>query len=182
MSENIGEKLKKTRKKQNLTISDLAKMTNLSAGYLSNVERGINSPTIESLRKIVNALSTTFIELFREQKKDKKIIRKSERIKLIKTTNDKVLYELLSPTEDKKMEAMLQTLQTGEGSGNRQYSHIGEEFCYVIKGKMVFTLGQKDYTLKEGDAIYFDSFIPHKNTNIGETECISIWVVTPPSF
>lgn len=179
---NIGERLKEIRKQQRLTIADLAQKTGLSNGYLSNVERNLNSPTIESLRKIVDALSISLVELFQEENKGTGVVRKDERVTIIKSHEDSIIYELLSPSRDKSMEAMLVTLKPGAESGEFPHSHLGEDFGYVIKGKLFYVIGDESFTLEEGDAIYFDSTIPHRYKNIGDTECISLWVVTPPSF
>jgi transcriptional regulator with XRE-family HTH domain len=179
---NLGAKLKEIRKQKRLTIADLAQKTGLSNGYLSNVERNLNSPTIESLRKIVDALSISLVELFQEQKEGTGVVRKDERVTMIKSADNSILYELLSPSRDKSMEAMLMTLKPGAESGARPHSHVGEDFGFILKGKIFYKIGEDSYILEEGDSIYFDSTIPHYYKNIGDTDCISVWVVNPPSF
>ncbi|KAB2337596.1 cupin domain-containing protein [Cytobacillus depressus] len=179
---NIGEKLKEIRKKQKLTIADLAQKTGLSNGYLSNVERNLNSPTIESLRKIVDALSISLVELFQDEHDGTGVVRKDERVTIIKSKDNSIVYELLSPSQNKSMEAMLVTLKPGANSGEFPHSHVGEDFGYIIKGKIFYKIGENSYVLEEGDSIYFDSSIPHYYKNIGNEDCISLWVVTPPSF
>ncbi|MGG0509103.1 XRE family transcriptional regulator [Priestia megaterium] len=179
---NIGEKLKETRKQRRLTIADLAEKTGLSNGYLSNVERNLNSPTIESLRKIVDALSISLVELFQEDKEGTGVVRKNERITIVKSKDNMITYELLSPSRNKSMEAMLLTLKPGADSGDHPHTHNGEDFGFIIKGKLLYEIGGESYLLGEGDSIYFDSTTPHYYKNVGDTECISVWVVTPPSF
>lgn len=179
---NLGEKLKEIRKEKRLTIADLAQKTGLSNGYLSNVERNLNSPTIESLRKIVDALSISLVDLFQEEKEVTDVVRKDERVTIVKSNDNSIIYELLSPTSKKSMEAMLLKVQPGASSGEFPHSHQGEDFGFIISGKISYTVGENTYVLEEGDSIYFDSTIPHHYKNIGDTECISVWVVTPPSF
>lgn len=179
---NLGEKLKELRKQKRMTISDIARNTGLSSGYISNVERNLNSPTIENLRKIVHALSITLVELFQDQQESSKIVRKNERVTLIKANDHSTLYELLSPSKNKNMEAMLVTLKPGGSSGKNPHTHEGEEFGFLIKGSLVYQIGNEKYELYEGDSIYYDANIPHSYYNNGNVDCISLWVVTPPSF
>jgi len=179
---NLGEKLKEIRKNKRLTIADLAQKTGLSNGYLSNVERNLNSPTIESLRKIVDALSISLVDLFQEEEEVTDVVRKDERVTIVRSDDNSIIYELLSPTNKKSMEAMLLRVQPGANSGEFPHSHKGEDFGYIISGKIKYTVGENSYILEEGDSIYFDSTIPHHYENIGDTECVSLWVVTPPSF
>ncbi|WP_010283057.1 helix-turn-helix domain-containing protein [Bacillus timonensis] len=179
---NLGEKLKEIRKEKRLTIADLAQKTGLSNGYLSNVERNLNSPTIESLRKIVDALSISLVELFQDEDEGTGVVRKDERVTIVKSNDNSIIYELLSPSRNKSLEAMLLKLQPGAESGEFPHTHKGEDFGFIISGKLMYKVGDNTYILEEGDSIYFDSTIPHRYKNIGDTECISIWVVTPPSF
>ncbi|WP_026074214.1 cupin domain-containing protein [Brevibacillus massiliensis] len=179
---DIGAKLKEIRQGQRMTLSELAKKTGLSTGYLSNVERNINSPTIESLRKIVDALSISFVDLLHDEKEEGVVVRKDERVAMIRAKDDSILYELLSPSRNKALEAMLLTLKPGAASGKKSHAHSGEEIGYIITGRLLYTVGQTTYTLEAGDAIYYDASLPHHYKNIGDTDCVSIWVVTPPSF
>ncbi|MGP7815695.1 cupin domain-containing protein [Niallia sp. 01092] len=179
---NLGEKIKDIRKQKRLTIADVALKTGLSNGYISNVERNLNSPTIENLRKIVQALSTTLVEFFQDQQENSRVVRKDERVTIMKANDQSTFYELLSPSGNKEMGAVLVTLKPGAASGTEPHSHKGEEFGFVIKGSMFYQIGNETYELEEGDSIYYDASIPHYYKNNGKTECISIWVVTPPTF
>ncbi|WP_445492652.1 cupin domain-containing protein [Niallia sp. 03133] len=179
---NLGEKIKEIRKEKRLTIADVALKTGLSNGYISNVERNLNSPTIESLRKIVQALSISLVELFQDQQENSRVVRKNERVTIMKANDQSTFYELLSPSGSKEMGAVLVTLKPGAASGTEAHSHKGEEFGFIIKGSLFYEIGNETYDLEEGDSIYYDANIPHYYKNTGEVECISVWVVTPPSF
>jgi transcriptional regulator with XRE-family HTH domain len=175
----IGRKIKKIRMQQGITLSNLANSTGLSIGYLSNVERDINSPTVESIRKIVDALSISLVDLFQEQKEETGVIRKNERITIFQSKNNSISYELLSSSKGKSLEGMVMTLKPGAESGKRPHTHKGEDFGFILKGKILYEIGSESYTLEEGDSIYFDSKIPHYYKNIGDIDCVSIWVVNP---
>ncbi|MBF0512398.1 MAG: cupin domain-containing protein [Candidatus Omnitrophica bacterium] len=92
------------------------------------------------------------------------------------------MYLLSEPSPYKQMQPILFKLGANAVSGENTYVHYGQEFVLVLKGALEITLAEKNYYLKKGDSIYFNSSTPHafKNLNKGETE--AVWIVTPPSF
>ena len=77
--DGIGEKISKLRKEQGVTIRELSEYTGYSVGFLSNLETGKNSPTVESLQKVAEALRTDIIEILTKEKQHHTVIRKHER-------------------------------------------------------------------------------------------------------
>jgi len=179
---NLGNEIRKRRKEEKLTINELSKKTGFSVGYLSNIERNISSPTIESLRIIVDTLSTSLVDLFNDQKYDTRVIRKDKRTTLLNSLDDKILYQLISPSNNTKLQAMITTFEPGAESGNKPHQHNGEEIGYIIKGQLYYKVDDEEYILNEGDSICYDSNAPHLYKNISDEVCISLWIVTPPSF
>ncbi|AYD40800.1 helix-turn-helix domain-containing protein [Clostridium fermenticellae] len=177
----LGGKIRQLRKQQKISIEQLAKTCNLSTGLISQMERGINIPSVISLWKVAKALNVPMNYFFDDYKDDLPIIRKSERKKII-IPNSNVTYELLSPNLNKKMELLLIKLEPGKCSSDDLISHEGEECGYMIQGTIKIKYGNKEYILNEGDSIYYDSTVAHRFVNIGEVEAISIWTMTPPSF
>ena len=70
----------------------------------------------------------------------------------------------------------------GTDSGNDRFSHRGEECVIILKGAMELRLGSRAYSLEAGDALYFDSIIPHSWKNTGEGDLEAMWVITPPHY
>jgi len=173
----IGEVIKKLRLEKGWTIRELSAKTGLSVGFLSNVERDINSPTISSLAKICNALETNLVSLFENGASDEKIVtKKSERKILVKSKQSKTIYEYLSPPH-KNLKATCIKMEPGGDYGEGLNGHKGDEFGIVLEGVMEVSVGNEVYILEEGDSIYIKAYIPHKYRNIGNTPCSSIWVV-----
>ncbi len=77
--DGIGEKISKLRKEQGITIRELSEYTGYSVGFLSNLETGKNSPTVESLQRVAEALQTDIIEILTKEKQHHTVIRKNER-------------------------------------------------------------------------------------------------------
>jgi quercetin dioxygenase-like cupin family protein len=81
-----------------------------------------------------------------------------------------------------KLEVIRSDANPGESSPEEFLSHDGEEFGYVMKGKLEVTVGEEVYILEEGDSIHYSSAHPHRLESIGDVPCKSIWMITPPSF
>lgn len=176
---DLGARLKELRKEKRLTLKELSDITGLSMGFLSNVERGINSPTISSLQKICAALNITLVELLQTPRKDRVVVRKSERRVIYTSSDGKTKYEMLVDG-NKKMQPLCITMAPGGIWGEAPLGHPGEEFGMVIKGKMEIEVDGVPYLLEEGDTIYIDAKAPHKYKNVGNSECISVWTVLGP--
>ncbi|MFW5790850.1 MAG: cupin domain-containing protein [Bacillota bacterium] len=179
---NLGIKIKKIRKNRGYSLTQLSELTGLSVGYLSNVERNKNSPTVSSLRKIVDALGITVPDLFDNNCSKRKHVKKSERKELIRTNKEGIKYELLTTDICKKMEPLLLTVEPGSSSGKEQHQHEGEEFGFIIQGELTYYIGQDKYHLQTGDSIYHLASELHSYKNEGNITSISLWIVTPPSF
>lgn len=183
MNIDIGSKIRELRKKNNMSIVELAEKTNLSTGLISQIERNIVVPSVVSLWKIAKELNVSIGYFFDEENKKNlnPIVKKDERKKII-TANSNAIYELLCPDLNRKIEFLYITLMPGDSSTKELITHDGEECGIVIKGKLLIKTKFEEYILEEGDSIYLDSTIPHRYINIGNDICISIWAMTPPSF
>ncbi|RKD31948.1 cupin domain-containing protein [Thermohalobacter berrensis] len=183
MEINIGSKIRSLRKSMNMSISDLSKKSGISTGLISQIERNMVVPSIESLWKISKGLNVSIGYFFNEKNKVpiNPIVRKDQRKKII-TANSNAIYELLVPDLNRKIEFLYITIEPGDSTTKELIQHEGEECGIVIKGKLLIKTELKDYILEEGDSIYLDSSTPHRYINIGDKPCISIWAMTPPSF
>jgi len=183
MDINIGEKIKELRKKQGMSIAELAEKSELSSGLISQIERNIVTPSIVSLWKIARSLQVSVGYFFDEDNQDitNPVVTKNTR-KRIMASNNNAIYELLSPDLNRKIEFLYITIKPGDYSSKDFVVHEGEECGIVIKGRLMVKMKDREYILEEGDSIYFDSTIPHKYINIGDEVCESVWAMTPPSF
>jgi transcriptional regulator with XRE-family HTH domain len=183
MDINIGEKIKELRKRQGMSIAELAEKAELSSGLISQIERNIVTPSIVSLWKIAKSLQVSVGYFFDEDIKNitNPIVTKNTRKRII-ASNNNAIYELLSPDLNRKIEFLYITIKPGDHSTKDFVTHEGEECGIVIKGKLMVKMKDREYILEEGDSIYFDSTIPHKYVNVGDETCESIWAMTPPSF
>jgi transcriptional regulator with XRE-family HTH domain len=175
----LGEKLKSIRTARALSLEDLAKKTNLTRSFLSQIEKNKTSPSISSLIRIAAALEVSMGDLFLEEKnRENYIIHENEREAYV-VEKDKVRVELLAPRrKDIKFEPML--VHFGIGGKTGLISAGGVLFCLVLQGKVELTIGGEVHVLTKGDSIYLDSPPEHVWKNIGKTEVISFAVGISP--
>lgn len=175
----LGEKLKRIRTARAFSLENLAKKTNLTRSFLSQIEKNKTSPSISSLIKIANALEVRIGDLFLEEKSMKNyIIHENERETYV-VEKDKVRVELLAPRRKEiKFEPML--LRFGVGGTTDVISAKGAFFCLVLQGKLKLTIGGEVHILTKGDSVYLDSPPEHVWKNIGKTEVVSFAVGIPP--
>lgn len=166
-----------------MSIVELSNKSGLSTGMISQIERELACPSVDSLWRIAQSLNVSIGYFFNEQSSITKnpVVRKNER-KSIQISPSNHLYELLCPDLNKKIEFMHITLEPGISNVDKLITHEGEECGIVITGTLLVKYNEEEYILNEGDSIYLDSTLPHRYINIGATTCISIWAMTPPSF
>lgn len=174
----IGKKIKRLRLKKGLTQEELGERTDLSKGFISQLERDINSPSIETLFSILNVLGSKPKDFFDDE---------FERTKVVFTTEEQTLYEdvdkdyrlrwLISESNENEMEPVYITL--GIGGQFKQFEpSLSETFIYVLQGKVKLTLGKQQYTASKGESIYFEASDDHLLENASEEEAEVIYVVT----
>lgn len=181
---NLGKKIKKIRNERAFSLRDLASQVDLSASFLSQIEQGKASPSIENLKKIANCLDVKVSYLIEDEevKKDTVLIRKNERDSIESIDSNTKISLLTSNDIDKHMEPIYYEIGPKGESGRDYFSHPGEEFVFVLQGNLEVYINDKRYALEEGDSLYFKSSQKHKFTNQTDEIAKVLWVVTPPTF
>lgn len=168
---NLGDRLKSLRKEQGITLQTLSDITSLSIGYLSNIERGLSSPTISSLQKICNVLNIDLIELLQPLTESKSIVRKSERREIYYSQESKAKLEAITEG-NRKIIGYCITMEPGVNYKDVAGNHPAEELAIVAKGKMEIEVNGIKHILCEGDTIFIESNMSHKYKNCGREECV----------
>ena len=181
---SLGERIKKNRNEKGLSLRDLASKVDLSASFLSQIEQGKASPSIENLKKIANCLDVRVSYLIEddEVKKNTDVMRKEERHAIESLDSNTKISLLTSSNIEKNMEPILYEIGPGGESGRDYYNHPGEEFIFILEGKLDVYINETVHSLNEGDSLYFKSSQKHRFKNNTERLTKAVWIVTPPTF
>lgn len=176
----IGAKIKELRVLNGLTQEELADRSELSKGFISQLENDLTSPSISTLEDILQCLGMTLSEFFAKEEDKPQIVFGSDDFfeKLDEQLKNKT--EWIIPNAQKNiMEPIRLSLQAG-GETYPDNPHEGEEFGYVLKGEITLTLGKEKHRVKSGEAFYYTADKEHYMTSRKGAEIL--WVSTPPSF
>ncbi len=177
----IGSKIRSLRLTHDMTLEDLANRTELTKGFLSQLERDLTSPSIATLVDILEALGTNLTEFFTETPQEKVVFTAADVFEKVDEEAGSRVEWLIPNAQKNLMEPILMTLNPG-ASTSREDPHVGEEFGYCLSGSLAVIHGGKRHRLKKGESFYFRSNMPHQIVNPGKTPATFIWVAHPPSF
>lgn len=175
---SIGRKIKELRTKLSLTQNELADRCDLTKGYISQIENDLTSPSINTLIDILTALGVNLKDFFNDDE-EQIIYKKDDYFKKVRETES--ITWLVPNSQKNEMEPVLFTLEVG-ASTDIDMPHEGQEFGYVLKGKITVVYGNKQYICKEGETFYFTTDKNHYLINSGSKQAVIIWVTSPPNF
>lgn len=176
---DIGKRMKELRVFYGLTQQELADRAELTKGFISQLERNQNTPSVSTLLDIIQCLGTTPAEFFAESGPEQIVFKKDDYFEKI---NDETVIEWVIPNAQKNsMEPIRLTLKPG-GVSEEMLPHEAEEFGYVLKGTVRLVFGTQKYTLHAGESFAFSSTKRHRLENPGKYDAIVLWITTPPSF
>lgn len=176
---DIGKRIKQYRQKHSLTLKDIESRVDVSATHISEIERGKTTPTVGALSKIADALNVDpAMFLVNDEVPHVGVVRAKER-GTVHFNPGNFQVEPLSvavPSQDLSA-AICHWPPNMTDAPVRQ--HAGEEFGYVLRGRLQITVGESVYNLSEGDTIHFRSTAPHRILNRDDETCVAIWVTRP---
>jgi transcriptional regulator with XRE-family HTH domain len=175
----IGPAIRDRRLRLGLTLQALATAAELSAPFLSQVERGLTTPSIVSLMGIAKALGVD-INYFISVPKQGQIIRRADAPEVIDVGTPATYQRLSGDHEERKMEALLMVIPAGLAAPTTRRD--GEGFWYVLDGEIDMTVGPDHFVLKAGDSAHFDQRHPYKMANVSDQSVRILWVGTPALF
>ena len=185
LEERIGSRIREFRSQKGMTISTLSQLTGISGPQLSRIETGKTSAPVSTLNTIVKALGTRLGFLFDEEENNDApvVVTKSDaRITSREGMNEYGYnYEALAfHKRNKSMEPFFVKVDKERSDESVVFNHPGEEFIFMLKGKMVFAHGTEKYYLQAGDCVYFESAVDHWIKNVGNTDLELLMVMVTP--
>jgi len=165
----IGTNLKALRLQSGLSQKSLAEATQLSPTLISRIESGLVRPSIATLELIAQSLKVDIGYFFQDEEKGQYSISQKEKRKTVPYQRGYNIETLVDGMENRFMDPAIITLkEKGEEEKVELATHEGQEFMYVLEGKVELILGSKRFVLKQGDAAYWNGSVPHKGVSLGK--------------
>jgi len=182
----LGDKMRTLRKKLGMTQKELAEQVGLTPSFISQLEKNLISPSLDSLLKLSEKLNTQPIYFLTDGESgplQKMVIKPGERqdIQLPALRGmDMKLQLLVSDVLNRRMEPYLLTMKEGAAIDGHFYGHKGDEFAYVVEGELEVEIQDEKQLVRQGDSLYIESAFPSKWANTGKGDAVILWVLSPP--
>jgi len=178
---DIGSKIKQLRLENGLTQQELANRLELTKGYISQIERNISSPSLETFFSILEVLGTNPTAFF-STLKEEQIVHTEEDFYLQEDLELKHLIRWIVPSALKyEMEPIIIEIEP-KGSSKVDDPHEGEEFGYCLEGEITLVLNKTKHTVKKGQSFYYTANKEHYLINETDKTAKILWISTPPMF
>ena len=180
--DELGARLRTRRKAIGKTMQQVADEAGLTIGFISQIERGLSTPSLASLYNVAQALDAS-VDMFVSSKPSRthSLVSHAGQRQTYKVGGTERFYEFLERGfPDAKLNACLSHVPPGHQS--EMMSHEGEEFVYLVTGSMHYEVDGTSYTLGAGDTLHFDSRRPHRGHNVGTDTAVELWVGTMRLF
>jgi transcriptional regulator with XRE-family HTH domain len=179
---DIGSRLREIRQRYGLSQRALATRADVTNGMISMIEKNRSSPSVATLKKILDAFPLSLAEFFAvgESARPRIFFSADE---LVEIAGGAISYRQVGANLDgRAIQILHERLQPGADTGVEMLRHESEEGGVVIGGALEVTVGMQTRVLRAGDAYYFSSRIPHRFRNVGEEPCEVVSACSPPSF
>jgi len=187
----MGERLRNARRARGFSLRELATRLGVSASLISQVETGRANPSVSTLYAIAAELDVSLDELLFEDRRPlaaapadasaspriERMLQPHDSRKRIRLASG-VTWDRLTPTSEPDTEFLYVTYEVGGASSHDGFQrHQGHEWGYVIDGTLEVHIGFEVIVLRAGDAVSFDSTVPHRLANNGSEPVHAIWFV-----
>jgi len=181
----LGARIRLLRRQRNLSVQALAHEAGVSPAMISQIERGLSTPSLRSLRQLSSVLGVPMSWFFEVTERggarnSNYVVRGAHR-RLLRLTQTGVMKQLLSPETDGRMMEMYElTLEIGGSSGGDFHYARGEKAGVVLAGILRLWLDEEAIILRPGDSFQFPSTVPHRFDNPASEPTRVLWINTPP--
>lgn len=180
MKKEIGHKIRNLRTTAELTQEELAQRAGLTDGFISQVERGKTSLSVDSLKMILDALNVSLSEFFREERPKSVVFGANDQVQIDAGGTGK-LYLLVPGATNRRFEPARLELPPGTMS-DVQPAFEGDVFGCVLKGKINLTFGGEPFKVNTDEIFYFTADYEYRITNPFKRDAIVLWITSPPYF
>lgn len=177
----IGEKIRDLRLKMGLTQEELAERSDLSKGFISQVEHGNTSPSVDTLENLINALGSNLSEFFQEKKNEIMVFSAVDAFTGVYAQLGFKIHWIVPNAQKNSMEPVIIELKP-QGKTKTYNPFEGESFGYVLEGEILLHLGVDEHILRSGDCFYHGMDRRTYLENSTDQTAKVLWVMSPPNF
>ena len=182
----LGTQIRDLREARRVTLADLAERIGKSIGYLSQIERDQSEVSISALKAISDALGVRISWFFQGYEagisNEYPYVVRREHRRQLSFPGVGVQEDLLSPNLNGESQLVMSTFQPGARSGEKLVSRMAEQSGLVISGELELQVGEKHFHLRSGDAFRIARGESFTARNAGDSQAVSLWVITPPIY
>ncbi|MCY8504892.1 helix-turn-helix domain-containing protein [Bacillus atrophaeus] len=177
---DIGKKIANYRKAKGFSSKELANLSEITPSMLSQIERGLANPSIQTLKILAKNLNIpTFMFFVEDTETSNLVVKPNQRKKMI---INNLSYELLSPDFKGNLATVIMNVPPNSASSEKLLEHKSEEIAYILQGKIKVYLNEDEYTLEAGDSVKIPTSFRHMWENPFDQVAVVLFSVTPPIF
>ena len=176
---DIGKRIRQLRVRNGLTQQELASRCELTKGFVSQLENNLTTPSLPALMDLVEALGSDMSSFFSEEQEQKVVFGKDDYFEDDRE-NCRILW-VVPNAQKNSMEPIIVEIAPGKSSQVMQ-PHEGEEFCYVLNGKVTLVMGDREYEVRKGNTFYINGEREHYLRNDSAHAAQVLWICSPPLF
>ena len=176
----VGTRLRDLRKQNGLTQQELADRAELTKGFISQLEQGQGTPSLVTLLDLIECLGTTPSDFFRADGSEKVVFGEQDSFEKVDEVGNSITW-IVPSAQSNQMEPVVVTLQP-HAALPADDPHNGEEFGYVLSGRIALYRQETRFDVKAGESFYYEADKPHRIENPGGRPAKFLWISTPPSF
>jgi transcriptional regulator with XRE-family HTH domain len=175
---DVGQRLRQLREERRMSLRETARVSGVSVNALSSIERGISSPSVSTLYRLVDALGLPITAIFRSETDREEIVFRSSNQRTKIPFPLGVWEGLGGEAFIGRVQPFMLTLEIGADSGRRSIIHTGHEFVFCLLGELEYQVEEKIYNLQVGDSLLFAARLHHRWRNTGSNIAQAIIVLS----
>ncbi len=177
----FGARVRAVRLRQGLSLAQVAAAAGVSKSLVSQIERGVATASLETVRRLASALGVPVFSLFLDEQGEHMVVRADQR-RVVQYPDSGVRREILSPNLRGRLALLWVTFPPGENLTGAPVRHVGEEAVVVLSGTLEVVIGDQVIRLEQGDSMTFDSEVPHRFQNPTDLPVQAIVAISPPNL
>ena len=176
----LPARLRRLRRERGWTLEQLAAATDLSKAYIARLESGDRQPSLAALMMLAQAFGLSVSQILDEESPPDDVVVRAGTF--TERRGNGLIYRALSPAASRGgLQAMQVTVPASRAAQGDMYQHAGEEWLYVVSGRLGLSLGAADLELEAGEAAQFNATIPHRLVALGGDDVELLLVAAPVS-